>query len=169
MYLVLLLITFLVSLAQSKVFTDGDTSSIYSSIFQMQSLLQAEIEFLKYLRENHNTIEEEVGSSTFLKEFMREYYDDGVFNPPKNRDDLETYVSNPLNAFGVISRTSQLKAHLGGDKIPEKFHNLTAIFPPQKDFIDSCSSIALIQESHDLVTRDLVQGKIVLPSVSFPW
>ena len=78
-------------------------------------------------------------------------------------------MSNPLNAFGVISRTSQLKAHLGGDQIPEKFHNFTAIFPPQKDFIDSCSSIALIQDSHDLVTRDLVQGKIVLPSVSFTW
>ena len=96
---------------------------------------------------------------------MHEYYDNGVFNPPENSNNLETYVSNPLNAFGVISRTSQLKAHLGGDQMPEKFHNLTASFPPQKDFIDSCSSIALIQESLDLITRDLVQGKIVLPNV----
>ena len=40
-----------------------------------------------------------------------------------------------------------------------------AIFPPRSDFGDVCTAMALIQESHDLKTEDLVNGDIRLENV----
>jgi hypothetical protein len=39
---------------------------------------------------------------------------------------------------------------------------LTQLFPSRENYIDVCSAIALIQESHDLNTTDLAKGNIVI-------
>ena len=41
----------------TKVYTDGDTKDIFSSTFQMQYLLKAEIEFYNYIKKNKEVIQ----------------------------------------------------------------------------------------------------------------
>ena len=74
--------------------TLGDTSDIFSSTFQMQALLQAEIELFNAC----SNVEAE------LQEIVQSIYDGFVV--PNN---LEEYVSHPFNSFGIVSRTMQVK------------------------------------------------------------
>ena len=87
--------------------------------------------------------------------FLSDYYESGNFNPSR---DHEAYVSHPFNAFGIISRTSQAKMLFGNIK---ELKNVTDLFPPQKDFINVCSAIALIQESLDMKTKNMVEGNLI--------
>ena len=41
----------------TKVYTDGDTKDIFSSTFQMQYLLKAEIEFYNYIKKNKEVLQ----------------------------------------------------------------------------------------------------------------
>ena len=131
--------------------TQGDTSDIFSSTFQMQALLQAEIEFY-----NASSNEEPE-----LQELIQSIYNDFVV--PNN---LEEYVSHPFNSFGIVSRTMQIKKFFTDnpefqERYPEIVQRIR-IFPPIKDYISVCSAIALIQETNEFNTSDLAQGNIVL-------
>ena len=63
--LIILVLVFLVSgeeiisdgVKPTKVYTDGDTKDIFSSTFQMQYLLKAEIEFYNYIKKNKEVIQ----------------------------------------------------------------------------------------------------------------
>ena len=63
--LIILVLVFLVSgeeilsdgVKLTKVYTDGDTKDIFSSTFQMQYLLKAEIEFYNYIKKNKEVIQ----------------------------------------------------------------------------------------------------------------
>ena len=63
--LIILVLVFLVSGKEiisngvnlTKVYTDGDTKDIFSSTFQMQYLLKAEIEFYDYIKKNKEVIQ----------------------------------------------------------------------------------------------------------------
>ena len=63
--LIILALVFLVSgeeiisdgVKLTKVYTDGDTKDIFSSTFQMQYLLKAEIEFYNYIKKNKEVIQ----------------------------------------------------------------------------------------------------------------
>ena len=87
--------------------TDGDILDIYSSTFQMQSLLQAEIKLVNHLKNYTNTAEnfdDDKENKHIIDNIISKHYQN--FDPGP---DLENYVSNPFNAFGVISRTADLK------------------------------------------------------------
>ena len=88
--------------------TDGDILDIYSSTFQMQSLLKAEIKLVNHLKnytgENNFDIIEKENKQIIDDIITKHNYQN--FDPGP---DLENYVSNPFNAFGVISRTADLK------------------------------------------------------------
>ena len=82
--------------------TDGDILDIYSSTFQMQSLLKAEIKLVNHLK---NYTGENKENKQIIDDIITKH-DYQNFDPGP---DLENYVSNPFNAFGVISRTADLK------------------------------------------------------------
>ena len=89
----------------AKTYTDGDTSDIFSSTFQMHSLLKAEIDFIKKLKMYLNSLETQVET---IKDFLSTQYNDDTKNL-ENLDNFEEYVSHPFNAFGVVSRTNEAK------------------------------------------------------------
>ena len=79
--------------------------------------------------------------------------------------DFETYVSNPINAFGVIKRMSEEEMISFENQELIKKHqtlvNLTQTdLASTDDFHTACSSLALIQESYSLRTEDISEGKI---------
>ena len=106
--LVLLVANFIVIIkCQIIKHTDGDIFDIYSSTFQMQSLLQAEIKLVSHLKNYTNTaenFEDDKENKHIIDNIISKHYQN--FDPGP---DLEHYVSNPFNAFGVISRTVELK------------------------------------------------------------
>ena len=117
--LVLLIANFIVIIKCQDIHTDGDILDIYSSTFQMQSLLQAEIKLVNYLKKhsvnnfNGDEGKDNLQLSNNIDKIISKHYlnfDPGV--------DLENYVSNPFNAFGVISRTAELK------DLPSLFQNV---------------------------------------------
>ena len=87
-----------------KSYTEGDLSSIFASTFQMQTLLKAELEILPKLTGLAALLENQ---AKFINNFVDKKYKD--FQVPQ---DLESYVSHPFNAFGVVSRTGYLKSEL---------------------------------------------------------
>ena len=79
--------------------------------------------------------------------------------------DFETYISHPINAFGVIKRMSEeemisfenhdlIKKHQTLVNLTQS--NLTS----PDDFHTACSKLAQIQESYSLRTEDISEGKI---------
>ena len=88
-----------------KTYTDGDTSDIFSSTFQMHTLLKAEIDFIKKLKIYLNSLETQVKA---IKDFLSTQYNDNT-EKLENIENFEEYVSHPFNAFGVVSRTSEAK------------------------------------------------------------
>ena len=82
--------------------TDGDILDIYSSTFQMQSLLNAEIRLVNHLK---NYTGENKENKQIIDDIITKHNYQN-FDPGP---DLENYVSNTFNSFGVISRTADLK------------------------------------------------------------
>lgn len=119
--------------------TQGNHLNIFASTFQMQSLLQAEMDFVKAIQRDK--------LNQWQVKFYQDYYHSSFL---ENDTSYEDYVSHPINAFGIISRTSQAK----------ELFETNSIFPSKSDFISVCSALILIQESQDLKTMDLIQGKI---------
>lgn len=152
----LLCLIFVIKLSETQLINSrGDTQDIFSSTFQMQTLLKAEIEFAKVL--SQHKFEEE---DKLVQDFIKTYYDNKWF---ENITNYEKYVSHPINSFGIVSRTAQAKGYL-----ENQFQNYTNIFPPVENFINVCSAIALIQESFDLKTKDLLNGDIIVENQNFP-
>ena len=85
--------------------TDGDILDIYSSTFQMQSLLKAEIKLVNHLKNyTVENFDDDKETKHIIDNVISKHYQN--FDPGP---DLENYISHPFNAFGVISRTAELK------------------------------------------------------------
>ena len=146
-----------------------EMTNIHTSIYSLEKLLKAELEFKQFL---DKYVSEQNHTENFVTHFIKEhykYYDPGI-------DHME-YVSNPLNAFGLVKRTSfDLKNLYQDIKNPKKIktkaelklynnvknliNNFTTKFPSSADFHETCISLALIQETYDLNIQDLRKGVI---------
>jgi hypothetical protein len=89
-----------------KNYKEGDNSDIFSSTFQMQTLLQAEIKFVNHLRKHVEDLESRAEK---IKSHLGKFYDHGKWNPG---DNLGDYVAHPVNSFGIVARTSDALANL---------------------------------------------------------
>ena len=79
--------------------------------------------------------------------------------------DYETYISHPINAFGVIKRMSEEEIiNFDNDDLDTKRELLKTItksdVSPIDDVYTACKSLALIQESYSLKTKDFSKGII---------
>ena len=135
----------------NSVVTKGDTSDIFASTFQMQALLQAEIDFVNYFTQSERNSSEELFQN--ISDIYKDY---------QSPEDLQKYVSHPLNSFGVVSRTMKIKKLFNENSdVQENYPDLFAkidLFPPIQDYVQVCSSIALIQETMDLNTTHIAEG-----------
>ena len=146
-----------------------EMTNIHTSIYSLEKLLKDESEFIqlldKYVSQRNHT-------ENFVTRFIKEHY--------KNYDpgiDYMEYVSNPLNAFGLVKRTSfDLKNLHQNIKNPKKIktkaelklcnnvknlvNTFTPKFPSAEDFHETCISLALIQETYDLSIQELRTGII---------
>ena len=126
--------------------SSGDDLFLMGSTYQMQQLLQNEIEFvqelkiyLKKLKEEFNRIEHFL-NITYTKDFSAE-----------TLGNLEEYVSHPINAYGVIKRTNYKhlnQLNLNNNTICDNIQalkNLTKNNPTEEDHYSAASSLALLQ------------------------
>ena len=126
--------------------SSGDDLFLMGSTYQMQQLLQNEIEFvqelkiyLKKLKEEFNRIEHFL-NITYTKDFSAD-----------TLGNLEKYVSHPINAYGVIKRTNYKnlnQLNLNNNTICDNIQalkNLTKNNPTEEDHYSAASSLALLQ------------------------
>ncbi len=151
--------------------TEGDSKDIFSSTYQMQKLLSAELELALLLKQHLKELTQD--DNEVITNFLEQNYGaNRTFNPTSN---LESYVAHPVNSFGIVKRTSanfmevrkQLQSFIqnntnAGDKITSRIRELIEMFPNVKDYVDVLNSIVLIQEAYDLNTDDLANGNIVV-------
>lgn len=136
------------------------------STFQMKEKLKQEINFLKELKFYLQLLKKEV---THVENFINNNYNDQDIEN-LDVDILEDYVSNPINAFGIIKRThkeSLKKLNLESSnsiinlqKANRSLMEFINDAPAVEDFYAATESIALIQESYNLNTSDLSKSII---------
>ena len=138
-----------------------DNQDFYSSTFEMGRLFKAEIEFVETMKEYAETNQI---LATEIREFVAKFYSN--FNSDPN---TETYVSNPLNALGVLKRTGYdyskglrqlIEQNQNSTKVLSKLRNMSAIFPDAFAYADACSGVSLLQEAYQLDAEDLAAGLI---------
>ena len=117
------------------------------STHEMHQLLKSEFEFVQDLKSYLKLLQDQVSKvETFMK--LNNYTDD--FNK-ENLGDLKKYVENPINAYGVIVRTSLKQRQildLQNNQIcshTEKLKNITENFPTTWDLQSASGSVALLQ------------------------
>ena len=117
------------------------------STYEMHKLLKSEFEFVQDLKSYLKLLQDQVLKvETFMK--LNNYTED--FNE-KNFGDLTKYVEHPINAYGVIFRTSQKQRQildLQNNPICshiKKLKNLTENFPTTWDLQSASGSVALLQ------------------------
>ena len=161
---------FLISLIHFYVcYCNSQMTNIQSSIASLKNLLKHEIEFKQHL---DNYITGHNHTSNVVKDFIDECYSN--YDPG---DDHSLHVSNPLNAFGLVKRTSydlsnlllnikrckkintmsELKLY---NKVKKLINDFTPNFPSVHDFYESCISISLVQDVYSLSINDLMSGII---------
>ena len=148
-------------------FCNGKMTDIHASTHSLQKLLRSEIEFKNRLDEfmsNHKN------ASIIVKDFLDQSYSN--YNTGLNLYYANDYLSNPLNAFGLMKRTTfdfknllrrtkknkffqDLRIH---SKIKKLVDDISEKFPSMEDFYESCFSIALIQDAYNLNITDLMNG-----------
>ena len=146
-----------------------EMTNIHSSIYSLEKLLNDELEFKQFLEKY---VSERNHTENLVTHFINEHY--------KNYDpgiDHMEYVSNPLNAFGLVKRTSfdlknlyqdiknpkniKTKAELKlYNNVKNLINTFTQKFPSTDDFHETCISLALIQETYDLSIQELSTGII---------
>ena len=148
---------------------NSQMTNIHASIYSLENLLRHEIEFKQHL---DGYIAECNNNSNIVIDFIKTYYSN--YDPGH---DLKEYVSNPLNAFGLIKRTSydlnnfllritshkyiktrsELKLY---SKVKKLINDFCTKFPSIEDFNESCTSLDLVKEVYNLKIEDLMNGTI---------
>jgi hypothetical protein len=152
-----------------KVTKGNNLEYLMSSTFQLSKLFNSEVQFVAELKAYLTLLKDE---TTKISAFVDKNY--GLFEEPKGIEDVEAYISHPVNAFGMIKRTSVafIKGQLNFDPssvIMSKMNTLKELsdkFPTKKDYSMACHSLALLKETYDLQTSDLAIGLVRLNSSS---
>ena len=140
---------------------DERMTDIQSSVYSLEQLLKDELEFKADL-------DIYIEALDLTAKQVKEYLDD-LYSNYDPGDDLEAYVSNPLNAFALVKRTSfdfinRLLPILENKDLSDLHAKLlndsNTKFPTIQDYYESCSSTALIQETYGLNISDLLNGVI---------
>ena len=133
-----------------------------SSTYQLKELLKTETEVLRKLKEyaSNSKYQDKV-----IEDFIEKNYKNEDFTDLISDNDFEAYVSHPINAFGIIQRTIEaniqvLLQNSSVNSMNESILKSIKYFPLNEEYATACSSIALIQESYNLKTEDISQGKI---------
>ena len=126
-----------------------------ASTHEMHKLLKSELGFVQDLKSYLKLLQDQVSKvETFMK--LNNYTDD--FNK-ENLGDLEKYVTHPINAYGVILRTSQKQRQildLQNNQIcnlTEKLKNHAENFPTTWDLQSASGSVALLQVITHFLSR----------------
>ena len=153
----------LVLLLASLIDGDKPMSNVHTSTHLLKRLVEDELKFIEMLNHYVSTIEDHANQ---VRNYTNTVYSN--FTPS---DDLEVYVSNPLNSVGVIKRTgyifiSRLMPLINNKtwiNLQYELINMTSrLFPAMYDYHETCSSIALLQEAYNVNISDLMNGEVKL-------
>ncbi|EDW70718.2 uncharacterized protein Dvir_GJ13933 [Drosophila virilis] len=131
-----------------------------SSIVGLLKLLDIEDEFVANLQEYAEALEERLETlQIFLKTLNR--------NALQSTKEQEEYVSNPLNAFGLIRRIRQdwralqvlMEAKAGAAQLAAMTELLTKA-PTEHDMEESLVGINRIELTYDLSAIDIAEGRL---------
>ena len=137
-----------------KVNSIGDEKYFMGSTHQMTHLLAKELNLVNSLRLYQNILQNELKN---IEEFLNLNYPKDAFNEA-SVGDLVDYVSNPINAFGIIKRTQYgnweelINQHNVFRDQVQNFNNLSDfkdVAPTLNvDYYSATLSIALLQVSN---------------------
>ncbi|XP_030569303.1 prolyl 4-hydroxylase subunit alpha-1-like [Drosophila novamexicana] len=137
------------------------TTELYSSsIVGLLKLLDIEDKFVANLQEYAEALEERLET---LQIFLRTLNRDALKNPKEQ----EQYVSNPLNAFGLIRRIRQdwraLQVLMGAKAGAAQLAAMTELLakaPTEHDMEESLVGINRIELTYDLSAIDIAEGRL---------
>ncbi len=139
-----------------------DNEDLFSSTYELQRLHRTEVEVAGLLNDYVGSLERHL---TAVKEYLSSAYPTGL---PTEADNVEKYVSNPMNALGMMWRmgflyhTQEIPRHLANaSDILEglsRIKNRTRVLPTLDNYRDAASSISLLQEAYQLNTTALAYG-----------
>eukprot|EP00095_Tigriopus_kingsejongensis_P000177 maker-scaffold487_size158652-snap-gene-0.42 protein:Tk00177 transcript:maker-scaffold487_size158652-snap-gene-0.42-mRNA-1 annotation:"af495541_1prolyl 4-hydroxylase alpha-related protein ph4" len=148
----------------------GDNDDLFSSIAEVERLYQIEVGFSRDILSFTELLER---SAQAFRKYVDLTYPEG---PMSGDIDIESYVGNPLNAFGMVGRLGtnfqdlNLKSLLTDSSLPDlqrKLANDSLLFPTLSNFEEVVSSIGLLQEAYALNCSDLANGIIQVRGKSF--
>jgi prolyl 4-hydroxylase len=143
--------------------SSADNEDLFSSTYELQRLHSSDVQFSRDLYNYANVLEQQLKD---VKRYLRAAYPNGPLN---ETDNAEAYVSNPLNALGIMWRMGYLYVTHGMPHLMQKpFHeetrkkivNDSRVFPTLENYRDAASSITLLQEAYQLNTTALAYGVI---------
>jgi len=137
------------------------STEVQTSTFLLQNLVNKEVNFVKKL---YKYIQEVSKQSNQVRKIRNT-----IDSNHSLRNSSNTYVSNPLNAFGLIKRTgynlrnnlqSVLYRNKFGD-LKRQIFNSTITFPGLKDYNETCLNFALLQTTYNLDINELQKGSLM--------
>ena len=134
---------------------------VFTSTYLLKNLLSKELRFIDALKAYVNEVEEQAIN---VRQYSKTVYSHGKLN--KNKE--EHNEINPLNAFGLIKRTSldfiyNLKPILYRKHLlnhHQKIYDHTSTMPSVNEYHETCLNIALLQRTYNLNISDLTEGKL---------
>ncbi|XP_050664933.1 prolyl 4-hydroxylase subunit alpha-1-like isoform X13 [Leptidea sinapis] len=155
-YLVNVISTFML-VVSFTIFANGE---VYTSTHEMEYLLETQQRVVEEL--DDYIIKEEQRLNT-----LKRYLDIFKREQKKAMKDPVNYVSNPINAFTLIKRLIyDLKEIENNIKIGTDYlSNITlthhdAIYPTQEDLRGAAVALSRLQQTYELETDDLAEGKL---------
>ena len=142
--------------------TNNAVGEVFTSTYLLKNLLSKELRFIDALKTYVNEVEEQAKN---VRQYSKTVYSHGKLNKDKREHNPDI---NPLNAFGLIKRTSldfiyNLKPILHRKHLlthHQEIYDHTSTMPSVNEYHETCLNIALLQRTYNLNISDLTEGKL---------
>jgi len=145
-------------------------ADVTKSTQELRTILDSEVRFASVLCDYSRN----VGDPVLIAHCSHNYPDGHRLFHRTNisASDLEEYISHPLNALGVMMRTTVGLIPIGDrlhqtsseskERVRREVLTQMSRFGQPQDMMDACGSLVILQETYQLETRDLIEGKVQL-------
>ena len=143
--------------------TNNAVGEVFTSTYLLKNLLSKELRFIDASKTYVNEVEEQ---AIKVRQYAKTVHSHGK----RHKSKKEHNDINPLNAFGLIKRTSldfiyNLKPILYRKHLfnhHQKIYEHTSTMPSVNEYHETCLNIALLQRTYNLNISDLMNGAVKL-------
>ncbi|KAJ8937370.1 hypothetical protein NQ314_011918 [Rhamnusium bicolor] len=147
------------ALILSTQFVNGE---VYTSLAELEELLSTEAVLI-------NTLENYIRSEEQKIDLLKRYADIYQKQHNKAAEDVQLYISNPINAYTLVKRLTtdwkQVEALISTDVSNDYMANITYIketmkFPTDEDLNGAAVALTRLQDTYRLDTSSLARGEL---------